>query len=82
MKELATIKEVREITDKNNKPGWICKFESKTQIGTFYSQTLQTVDKEVMIQRNGNYFDFTEVATEATAQRVKAAAAKIELMWG
>lgn len=80
-KELASIKEVTEITTKTGVKGYICKFESVTQIGTFYSNKALALDTEVMIQKNGNYFDYTEVATEAQAAKIKAASERIKGMW-
>jgi hypothetical protein len=81
MKEVATIVEVKEILDKNNKPGWICKFESETQIGSFYSQTVLAKDTEVMVQKRGEYFDFCEIANDARAARVKEANKRVKEMW-
>lgn len=80
-KELASIREVTEITTKAGAKGYICKFESVTQIGTFYSSKQLAVGTEVMVQKNGNYFDYSELVSAEEAAKIKAASARIKEMW-
>jgi hypothetical protein len=34
-----------------------------------------------MIQKNGNYFDYSPLVTDAEATAIKAASAKVKEMW-
>jgi hypothetical protein len=80
-KELASIREITTITTKSGKTGYICKFESTTQIGTFYSSTLLAIGTNVMVQKNGQYFDYSSLVTDAEAIAIKAASEKVKAMW-
>lgn len=81
MKELASVRQVTEIDTKSGKKGYIHKFESVTQIGTFFSLTSVPVGTNIMIQKNGDYFDYSELVTDAEATAIKAASAKVKEMW-
>lgn len=81
MKELASVREVTPITTKSGKTGYICKFESTTQIGTFYSNSVIAVGTNLMVQRNGEYFDYSALVTDAEAAAIKAASEKVKAMW-
>jgi hypothetical protein len=81
MKELALVKKTRQIPTKSGGTGFIHNFESVNNIGTFFNDTEIAVGTEVMVQKNGEYYDFSPVATDAEAAKIKAASAKIKAMW-
>lgn len=81
MKELGLVKKTRKIATKSGGTGFIHNFESVTQIGTFFNDTEIAKGTEVMIQRNGSYYDFSLVATEDEAKKIKDASARIKGMW-
>jgi hypothetical protein len=80
-KELASVREVTEIDTKSGKKGYIHKFESVTQIGTFFSLDKLEKGTNVMVQKNGNYFDYSPLVTDEEATAIKSASAKVKEMW-